>query len=62
MAVEALHGFGSRGHMLEADQGIRLARKHLDAVQGAKLPEDSLQSALIGAGGDVSQQQVPAGL
>ena len=62
MAIQALHGFSSRGQVLEADQGISLAREHLDAVQRAKLAEDSLQSALIGARGDVAQQQVPAWL
>ena len=62
MAVKALHGFSSRGQILEADQRVRLAWKHLDAVQRAELAKDSLQSALIWARGDVAQQQVAAGL
>ena len=62
MAVQALHGFSSRSQVLEADQGVGLPREHLHAVQGAKLAENGLQGALVGAGGDVTQQQVPAGL
>ncbi len=35
-----LHGLSSRCHLLEADQGIRLAGKHFDAVQRAKLAKN----------------------
>ena len=62
MAVQALHGLSSRCHLLEAHQGIRLTRKHFDAVERAKLAKNCFQSALIWAGGGVAQQQMPAGL
>jgi len=62
VAVQALHGLSSRCHLLEAHQGIRLARKHFHTVQRAKLAKDCFQGALIWAGGGVPQQQMPAGL